>query len=142
MSNEYTPVMLVLIRSVPGGGKSTLARNKYVTQGFAHFEADMYFMRGGEYQFNPSLLGQAHFWCQKMTEDNLKAGRSVVVSNTFTTHREIAPYVKMAKDMGIEVKIIHAQGNFKNVHNVPEEALTRMRNRWQPYPGEEIYIPQ
>jgi predicted kinase len=142
MSNESMSNILIIVRGLCGSGKSTLARNKYVTQGFAHFEADMFFMRGGEYFFNPAMLGAAHNWCQSMTENNLKMGKSVVVSNTFTTHREIAPYVKLAKDMGIEVKVIHAMGNFKNCHSVPEDALARMRSRWQPYPGEEKYIPQ
>jgi tRNA uridine 5-carbamoylmethylation protein Kti12 len=33
---------LILIRGLPGSGKSTIAR-EYVKQGYHHFEADMYF---------------------------------------------------------------------------------------------------
>ena len=50
---------MVLIRGLPGSGKSTCAREDY-----AHIEADMYFMDAeGNYKYNPS---KAHAWCRKM----------------------------------------------------------------------------
>lgn len=132
---------LILARGLPGSGKSTLAKNKYVPMGYSHYEADMFFMKNGVYNFNRFLLGKAHDWCLKKTEEDLKAGKNVVVSNTFTTHKEMKPYLELAHSLNIPVKVIHARGNFKNEHNVPDEVLQRMKDRWQPYPGEEIYIP-
>lgn len=132
---------LVLLRSCPGGGKSTLAKNKYVPLGYVHLEADAFFMKNGVYCFNRFLLGKAHDWCLKKTEEDLKAGKNVVVSNTFTTLKELKPYLLLAESLNIPVTVIHCQGNFKNVHDVPQESLDRMKARWQPYPGEEIYIP-
>ena len=44
--------VLFLIRGLPGAGKSTLAKNL----GALFFEADMYFLEGNEYKFNPLKL--------------------------------------------------------------------------------------
>lgn len=132
---------LLLIRGLPGSGKSTLAKTVFVPQGYLHFEADMFFERSGTYVFDASKLGQAHGWCQFETGKNLKAGKDVVVTNTFTTLKEIKDYIHIAKTMNAELTIIHAQGNFNNVHGVPEDKLAAMKARWQPYPGETIYVP-
>ena len=51
---------LYLLRGLPGSGKSTLAKSL----GGKHFEADMYFVRDGEYQFDVTKLKEAHEWCR------------------------------------------------------------------------------
>ena len=40
---------LILIRGLPGSGKSTVAR--MMNSAFEHFEADMWFMVGDQYVF-------------------------------------------------------------------------------------------
>lgn len=132
---------LLLLRGLPGSGKSTLAKTVYVPQGYVHLEADMFFERSGSYKFDPSQLGKAHAWCQWETTKNLKAGKDVVVTNTCTTLREIKDYENIAKLNNVELKVIHAQGDFKNVHGVPDDKLAAMKARWQPYPGETFYVP-
>lgn len=121
---------LVLIRGLPGSGKSTLAKSMV---DFHHFEADMYFEDpvDGEYKFDKTKISAAHNWCMDTTRLFLTYGRSVVVSNTFTQKWEMQPYLDMAEDMEIPVRVIEAKGNFKNVHGVPDEAIERMRARWE-----------
>jgi len=51
---------LLLLRGLPGSGKSTLAK----LLGGEHIEADMYFMKDGEYHFDGSKLKIAHEWCR------------------------------------------------------------------------------
>lgn len=132
---------LILCRGLPGAGKSTLAKTKYVPLGFVHLEADMYFERTGKYLFDPKLLGKAHGWCQYETKRNLVAGNPVVVTNTFTTLREIKDYEYIARECDVLLEVIHANGNFNNVHGVPADKLVAMKARWQPYPGETVYTP-
>lgn len=119
---------LVLIRGFPGSGKSTMAKSMH---GFTHFEADMFFMRNGEYKFDHNLLKNAHDWCQKMADAALSIGSDVVVSNTFTRKWEMQAYIDLAKKHNVPVTVMVATGNFKNVHGVPEEAIQKMRERWE-----------
>ena len=118
---------LVLIRGLPGSGKSTMAR-EYAGRGYAHFEADMFFEHDGEYRYDASRIRDAHSWCQRMTRDALASGRNAVVSNTFTQMREMAPY----RTMSGNVKVIEATGRWQNTHGVPQEMLERMAQRWEP----------
>jgi predicted kinase len=126
---------LTLIRGLPGSGKSTKAKEIQArTSGFTrHLEADMYFILGEEYIFDASKLGKAHEWCQAKTEDYLNRGFNVVVSNTFTTVKEIKPYELIAKKYNAEFKVYQMNNSFDNIHNVPEETLKKMKARWQEY---------
>lgn len=120
---------LVLIRGLPGSGKSTLAR---AMDGFVHYEADMSFMSDdGVYRFDPARLKDAHESCQYKTRRALLAGKSVVVSNTFTRLIEMDPYFTMAAALNVPVRVIIATGTWKSVHNVPERTIQAMAKRWE-----------
>jgi predicted kinase len=125
---------LILVRGIPGSGKSTLARqlmNLSDNIMARHYEADMFFMdEAGSYNFDASKLNRAHNWCIDKTRDGLEQNRTVVVSNTFTTWKEMAPYVKMAQNGGYKVQILECHGNFGSIHNVPLTSIQKMRDRW------------
>ncbi|WP_428773563.1 AAA family ATPase [Vibrio sp.] len=127
-------VSLTLIRGLPGSGKSTLAR----TMDAAHFEADMFFTdENGQYHFEPEKLDQAHHWCQQQTECALRNHQSVVVANTFVRLWEMAPYIRMAKRLGAELRVVECHGNYVSLHGVPEKTIATMRRRWQNWQGAE-----
>lgn len=126
---------LVLIRGLPGSGKTTWAKT-LVAQGYAHFEADMYFEVGGQYRYDALRIRDAHSWCQDMTWHALASGKRVVVSNTFTQLREMEPYLAMSK----KVQVIEATGKWKNVHGVPDETLERMARRWDLMPVQLLAV--
>lgn len=126
-------MLLRLIRGLPGSGKSTFARGT----GLLHYEADMFFIQpDGEYKFNPGLIKQAHEWCQNSVRCALYARRSVIVSNTFTTLKEMQPYIEFAKKCEADLKVYRMTGNYGSIHNVPDETIERMRNRFEDYEGE------
>jgi len=120
--------MLYLIRGLPGSGKSTYAKKHF--PGIPHFEADMYFIKNGKYEFNPAKLNAAHRWCKWSVREVLATGRDCVVSNTFIQEWEIDPYLDMADDYGIPVKIIELQTQFGSIHDVPKEKMNLMIARW------------
>lgn len=122
---------LIIIRGLPGSGKTTLAR-EFAARGYDHHEADQYFERdNGRYEFVPSRIGRAHEWCQNKVKGSLSAGHNCVVANTFSRKWEIQPYIDMAHEFGATTKIIEAKGEWKNIHGVPEGVVEKMRLRWE-----------
>ena len=115
---------LVLIRGLPGSGKTTIAKSM---AGYKHFEADMYHIVDGVYLFDFNSIKKAHQWCQENTFSELEKGNYVVVSNTFTELWEMQPYI----DFGYDYSIIVAKGEFENIHGVPEEVLKKMTDRFE-----------
>lgn len=125
---------LILIRGLPGSGKTTFA--KFLLEkdpDLLHYEADMFFedSKTGEYVFQPERLADAHSWCKNLTDAALEIGKSVVVSNTFTQKWEIEPYVQLANQYGADLTIIKMENQFKSIHDVPEKKIEQMRRRWE-----------
>jgi hypothetical protein len=141
---------LMIIRGPSGSGKSTIAAARLGTRcafgqrGVTWFEADMYFERNGHYNFDASLLGQAHNWCQEQVRKALQAGHDeVIVSNTCTTSAELQDYLNIAAETGVEVEIVRTPGPWhaetlreRNLHNVPIRSIERMINRYVRHPDE------
>jgi len=123
---------LILIRGLPGSGKSTFA--KFLECPLRHhYEADMWFERFNQGKFDATKLKQAHKWCKDLTEHNLSLGFDVIVSNTFTQKWEMEDYFEIAKKQKAEVTVLIVEnyhGN-KSVHNVPEETMQKMKNRFE-----------
>ena len=127
---------LTIIRGLPGSGKSTLAHMLVTARATGgawvqRVEADDYFMQDGEYRFDHTKLAAAHVDCQRRTRAYLEMGSHVIASNTFTQRWEYEWYLDMAKELGVPVQVIEVHGDFGSVHNVPEETIVRMRNRWE-----------
>lgn len=130
--------MLYIVRGLPGSGKSTLA-HKLSQISHRVLEADDYFMKDGVYQFDPSKLHEAHMKCQTDCLKYLSMGYDVVVANTFTRIWEMQPYLDMED---YPIMVITVQGPWtdeelaaRTVHNVPVEAIAKMRARWENYDG-------
>ena len=125
---------IVLIRGLPGSGKSTMAKSMVSDSigNFIHVETDEFFVNAdGEYRFDGERLTQAHHWCQDKTLGLLQAGFSVIVSNTFSRMWEMKAYYDIAASIGANVRVITVTGQYQNVHGVPEDVIERMRMRWQ-----------
>lgn len=130
---------LYIVRGLPGSGKSTFAE-ALVGSDFLVCEADKYFMKDGEYKFDGSKLKEAHESCRNTVETYMKDSlvndqfyREIAVSNTFTQEWEMQPYFDLAKqyDYMVFTVIIENRHGGVNQHGVPDEALTRMKDRFE-----------
>jgi predicted kinase len=125
---------LILLRGLPGSGKSTVAKTIQPSGWSAHYEADMYFMKDGKYEFDASKLKDAHNWCRHAVMDAMKDDiPTIIVSNTFTQEWEMEVYYLLAEEMGYQVTslIVENRHGGQNVHGVPADKLEAMKNRFE-----------
>lgn len=124
---------LIILRGVPGAGKTTFANMIGAALGDQArvVAADDWFDQYCGGNFDPSKLGEAHDWCRSETERALQSGRSVIVHNTFTTEGELAPYAELAAEYGAQLSVLVVENRHggRSVHNVPESTVNRMRPR-------------
>jgi len=121
---------LILLRGLPGSGKSTFAN----LLGGIHVEADQYFMQDGEYKFDASKLKQAHNWCKLRVEHSMEDGADkITVSNTFTQEWEMDVYFELAEKYGYQTSclIVENRHDSKNIHGCPDDKIEQMRNRFE-----------
>ena len=131
---------LFLLRGLPGSGKSTLA-NSIAGSDFLVCEADKYFYdKEGNYNFDGSKLKDAHEFCRNTVETYMKDSlvndqfyRKIVVSNTFTQEWEMQTYFELAEKYGYRVYslVVENRHGGINQHGVPNEAVVRMRDRFE-----------
>lgn len=137
--------MLVLVRGLPGSGKTTLARSmlQEFTNGGFLFEADQWFEKDGAYNYQPEQIQAAHDWCLAAATahlvDNIE--KPVFVANTFTLRNHLKPYIQAACDLSHTVYILEpltvwafnpeACARF-NQHGVPLTTIQRMFQQWEP----------
>ena len=130
--------VLILLRGLPGSGKSSFANLIWASQVIC--EADQFFYdKEGNYNFDVTKLGQAHKACQDKVEMFMRDNQNnhqfypeIVVSNTSTTEKELQPYLDLALRYGYIVVslIVENRHGGQNVHGVPDEKLEQMRNRF------------
>ena len=121
---------LILLRGLPGSGKSTFAN----LLGGIHVEADQYFMQDREYKFDASKLKQAHNWCKLRVEHSMEDGADkITVSNTFTQEWEMDAYFELAEKYGYQTfcLIVENRHDSKNIHGCPDDKIEQMRNRFE-----------
>jgi len=132
--------ILFLIRGIPGAGKSFVAEHlaSMCDPKAPVFSADQFFEKKKddgttEYKFNAKQLGIAHGTCFGNTEKAMIDGhKNIFVANTFTKKSELVAYNQVAAEHGYNVVhlIVENRHGSTNVHNVPDETMKAMVERF------------
>jgi len=133
---------VLVLRGVPGAGKSTVARAvaahvRLSGHRAVVVSADKTFVGAdGVYRFDPARLPEAHGACLKafVALVDRYPGGVVVVDNTATTNEEVAPYVAVGSAYGWDVSVVTVSADpfdaaRRNVHGVPPAAVGAMHGR-------------
>ena len=133
MSNSG--VNLVLVRGLPGSGKTTLSALLSRSGNYPVFSIDEYFTdEEGNYTFNYEKNYLAYKACEENTEKAILAGKELIfVDHTFTIDWEMEPYFKLAKKYGVTLHVITVE-NFhgkENIHQVSKEQIMKMAEKYK-----------
>jgi predicted kinase len=124
---------LVIIRGLPGSGKSTAAQ-KFIKAGYTFLEADMYHINKvtGAYEFDIVNKTAAWEWVQETMANLLMHGQDVVLAGVFPTNKTLQKLKDACKYLGVTFTVLTAESDHGNIHDVPEEVLAGMRAVWEP----------
>ncbi|NXT45854.1 N4BP2 protein, partial [Pluvianellus socialis] len=134
--------VLVLLRGVPGSGKSYLARILLEDNpGGIILSTDDYFYKDGQYHYDPDCLEEAHDWNRKRAKEAFEKRISpIIIDNTNIQAWEMKPYVTLAQQFKYKVmfrepdtwwKFKPKELERRNIHGVSKEKIKRMLERYE-----------
>ena len=150
-----TNCILVVLRGLPGSGKTTFAKNllddsmEITLSGLTRCSADDYFLRpDGTYDWNPKYLKNAHEYCFKQVEEAMSLDNMswlgpcdlIVLDNTNIVRSHYKKYLDLAEQMNytaVEVIVGSFDDDFirqcaeRNTHGVSLETIEKMAKKFE-----------
>uniref|UniRef100_M3Y408 NEDD4 binding protein 2 n=1 Tax=Mustela putorius furo TaxID=9669 RepID=M3Y408_MUSPF len=141
-TSSYVGLVLVLLRGLPGSGKSFLARTlQEDNPSGVILSTDDYFYINGQYQFDVKYLGEAHEWNQNRAKEAFEKKVSpVIIDNTNLQAWEMKPYVSLSQKHKYKVLFREPDTWWKfkpkelarrNIHGISKEKISRMLEHYQ-----------
>lgn len=126
---------LILIRGLPGSGKSSLA-NVLAEKQWPVFSIDEYFTDpvSGKYEFRFAENHLAYKKCEQETANAMFAGtEKIFVDNTFTLEWELSPYFELAKKYNYRVHVLTVENRHggQNLHQISIEQIQKMADKYK-----------
>ncbi|CAH0493354.1 unnamed protein product [Peronospora farinosa] len=167
-STDSERAVVVILRGIPGSGKSTIWRDmkaicSHKRVVFTACSADFFFETKRGYIFDVTKLKAAHGKCKtdftKVVEDSFSRTNKdsrphqhvVLVDNTNTQRWEYQPYEDIAKAKGCRVHIVEMKCpdiltafrmGQRNSHGVPPDKVVDMFLRWEADKRARCFMPQ
>lgn len=138
---------VIILRSVPGAGKSTIATKlSEENPGSVICSADNFpgYYTSGRYVWSRDTCANAHTFCHNMFADAIKNGvELIIVDNTNLTRKGWQFYHDLAVQYKYRVKFIEITPSLdnaalyaaRNCHYVNEKRIREMIKAWEPIPA-------
>lgn len=138
--------VLVLLRGLPGSGKSYLAQSiikhcKFDPRLHIFSADDFFYDVNGDYVYNVNRLSEAHEFTHNRTLKKMREGWSpVIIDNTNMKQWEMYPYVKFAIKYHYVIEILEPvtpwarspwQLAERNRHKVPRDKISLMLEKYE-----------
>ena len=128
-------VNMILVRGLPGSGKTTLSELLSSNGKFPVFSIDEYFTdEKGNYSFDYEKNYLAYKACEENTEKAILDNTEIIlVDNTFTIAWEMEPYFKLARKHECVLHVITVENyhGSENIHQVSKEQILKMAIKYQ-----------
>lgn len=141
MGNYFTTEKkLIIVRGLPGSGKTTLAKELAKENGKI-YSLDDYFMENDKYNYNPKKYNDAQLWTQYNVVSAMKKGEELIILDNHNIRKwEVKPYVRAAIELGYKVEFQEPNTPWKkdlnellkkSSHHTTRKFIKRMINKWE-----------
>ena len=129
----------IIMRGIPGSGKSTKAKELAKKYDATICSADDFFESTGKYVFDVKKIGEAHKECFAKFSKAIKQGKNVIVDNTNLKPFEVEKYLDALENTDYKVcifevtynnldKAIEHRTNQETGKNIPSDKIKDMYN--------------
>lgn len=126
---------LVILRGLPGSGKSSLAQVLSEEGKYPVFSIDDYFTDSeGNYQFIYNENYKAYALCEMNCMQAMEAGvKKIFIDNVFSLDWELEPYVQLASAYKYRLFVLTVEKRHEgeNIHGIEAEQIERMAEKYK-----------
>lgn len=127
---------LIILRGLPGSGKTTLAKLLSEKGKYPVISIDDYFTneQTGEYTFEFDKNHLAYKYAEERTRDAMaKLSEKIFLHNVFSIEWEMEPYFQLAAKNQYTVFVLTVENRHKhsNVHHISDEQLEKMAAKYK-----------
>lgn len=127
---------LILLRGLPGSGKTTLAKELSEKGKYPVFSVDDYFTdsKTGNYNFEFDKNHLAYKQCEESTKQGMQNGVSkIFIDNVFSLEWELEPYFKLASQFKYQIFVLTVENRHKNknIHQISDEQIQKMAQKYK-----------